>query len=160
MPEWMDWGHLFFDRSPTPELVADIASAGAFVIPTLVTLSTAFGNSAATLAADERVSVRLSKQWLDSLSRSMNVYPQGKLADAYATVRALHAAPQAAHEAVSGEDGDRRRQQHQIVIEAVRRRQHTSRCASAAALQAKAARLRHSQASVAATAKVTAPCRT
>jgi len=83
-------GHLFFDRSPTPELIADIASSGAFVIPTLVTLSTAFGNSAATLAADKRVSVRLSKQWLDSLSRSMNVYPQGKLEDAYATIRALH----------------------------------------------------------------------
>ncbi|MDR3585090.1 MAG: amidohydrolase family protein [Desulfosporosinus sp.] len=82
-------GHLFFDRLPTPELIADIASSGAFIIPTLVTLSTAFGNSAATLAADKRVRTRLSKKWLDSLSRSMNVYPQGKLEDAYATIRAL-----------------------------------------------------------------------
>jgi imidazolonepropionase-like amidohydrolase len=81
--------HLFFDRAPTPKLVADIASSGAFIIPTLVTLSTAFGNSAAWLAADERVSSRLSKKWLDSLSRSANVYPQGKLEDAYATIRAL-----------------------------------------------------------------------
>ena len=55
-------GHLFFDRSPTPKLVADIASSGAFIIPTLVTLSTAFGKSAAWLAADERVSKRLSKR--------------------------------------------------------------------------------------------------
>ncbi|MGB8451505.1 MAG: amidohydrolase family protein [Anaerocolumna sp.] len=83
-------GHLFFDRLPAPELITDIASSGAFMIPTLVTLSTAFGNSAAMLAADERVRVRLSKKWLDSLSRSMNVYPQGKLEDAYATIRALH----------------------------------------------------------------------
>jgi len=83
-------GHLFFDCSPTPELIADIASLGAFIIPTLVTLSTAFGNSAATMAANERVRARLSKKWLDSLSRSMNVYPQGKLEDAYATIRALH----------------------------------------------------------------------
>jgi len=83
-------GHLFFDRPPTPELIADIASSGAFIIPTLVTLSTAFGNSAAALAADERVSVRLSKQWRDALSRSMNVYPKGKLEDAYATIIALH----------------------------------------------------------------------
>lgn len=82
-------GHLFFDRLPTPSLIADIASSGVFIIPTLVTLSTAFGNSAATLAADERVRTRLSKKWLDSLSRSMNVYPQGKLEDAYATIRAL-----------------------------------------------------------------------
>jgi imidazolonepropionase-like amidohydrolase len=84
--------HLFFDRMPTPELIAAIASSGAFVTPTLVTLSTAFGQSAATLAADERVRARLSKRWLDSLSRSMNVYPQGKLEDAYATTRALRTA--------------------------------------------------------------------
>ena len=83
-------GHLFFDHAPTADLVADIASSGAFVIPTLVTLSTAFGNSAATLATDERVRARLSRQWLDSLCRSINVYPQGRLEDAYATVRALH----------------------------------------------------------------------
>jgi len=84
--------HLFFDRQPTPEIVASIASHGSFVTPTLVTLSTAFGNSAAALAADERVRSRLSKKWLDSLSRSMNVYPQGKLKDAFAGVMALHKA--------------------------------------------------------------------
>lgn len=84
--------HLFFDRQPSPGLVADIASSGAFVIPTLVTLSTAFGNSAAALAADKRVSSKLSKKWLVSLSKSMNVYPQGKLEDAYGSVMALHKA--------------------------------------------------------------------
>jgi len=67
-------GHLFLD-SPTRELIDNIATAGVFVVPTLVTLSTAFGNNAATLAADERVRSRLDKRWLDSLSRSMNVYP-------------------------------------------------------------------------------------
>jgi imidazolonepropionase-like amidohydrolase len=84
--------HLFFDRAPSPELVAAIASSGTFVTPTLVTLSTAFGNSAATLAADKRVSSRLGRKWLDSLSRRMNVYPQGRLSDAYASVMALHKA--------------------------------------------------------------------
>ena len=82
--------HLFFDRQTTPELTATIVSSGAFVTPTLVTLSTAFGNSAAGLATDKRVSSRLNKKWLNSLSRSMNVYPQGKLEDAFASVRALH----------------------------------------------------------------------
>jgi imidazolonepropionase-like amidohydrolase len=82
--------HLFFDRQPTPELISAIASSGAFVTPTLVTLSTAFGNSAAELATDKRVSSRLSKKWLNSLSGSMNVYPQGKLEDAFASVKALH----------------------------------------------------------------------
>ncbi len=84
--------HLFFDRPPSPELLARISSAGAFVVPTLVTLSSAFGNSAAALAADERVKARLSKRWLASLGRSVNVYPRGKLEDVYASVRALHAA--------------------------------------------------------------------
>ncbi len=82
--------HLFFDRQITPELTETIASSGAFVTPTLVTLSTAFGNSAAALAADKRVSSKLSRKWLDSLSRSMNVYPQGNLKDAFASVMALH----------------------------------------------------------------------
>lgn len=86
-------GHLFFDcQNSTPELIAEIASSGAFVVPTSVILSTAFGNNAAWLATDERVSARLSKQWLDALSRSANVYPQGKLTDVYATIRALRAA--------------------------------------------------------------------
>lgn len=80
--------HLFLD-SPTPGLVEAIAAAKAFVIPTLVTLSTAFGNSAADLAADPRVSARLSTEWLGSLRRSMNVHPEGRLEDAYATVLAL-----------------------------------------------------------------------
>jgi imidazolonepropionase-like amidohydrolase len=82
-------GHLFFDSQPSDELVADIAASGVFVVPTLTTLSTAFGNDAAWLAEDERVSSKLSEEWLESLSSSMNVYPEGKLEDAYATVMAL-----------------------------------------------------------------------
>jgi imidazolonepropionase-like amidohydrolase len=82
-------GHLFFDGTPDNELVADMASSHVFVIPTLATLSTAFGNSAAALASDERVSSRLDKKWLVSLSRSMNVYPHGNLKAVYATVRML-----------------------------------------------------------------------
>jgi hypothetical protein len=62
-------GHLFLD-SAAQDLVGNIASAGVFVIPTLVTLSSAFGNNAATLAADERVHSRLDRRWLKSLSRS------------------------------------------------------------------------------------------
>ena len=84
--------HLFFDYRPSPEFVAVMAASGAFVVPTLVTISSALGNNAAALAADKRVSSRLSKKWLESLSHSMNVYPQGKLEDVYATIRALHAA--------------------------------------------------------------------
>ena len=84
--------HLFFDRQPSPELIATIASSRSFVTPTLVTLSSAFGNSASALASDQRVRSRLSKKWLESLSRSANVYPQGRLEDAFASVIALHKA--------------------------------------------------------------------
>ena len=84
--------HLFFDRQPNHKFVDATASSGAFVIPTLVTISSAVGNDASALAADKRVSSRLSQKWLDSLSRSMNVYPKGKLEDAYAGVMALHKA--------------------------------------------------------------------
>ena len=84
--------HMFFDRSPSPELVATIASSGIFIIPTLVTISTAMGNNAAALAADPRVSSKLSKEWLDSLGRSANVYPQGNLKEVYASVMNLHKA--------------------------------------------------------------------
>jgi imidazolonepropionase-like amidohydrolase len=84
--------HMFFDSQPTPEFVDVIASSGAFVIPTLVTISSAVGNNASALAADKRVRSRLNHKWLDALSRSMNVYPEGKLEDAYAGVMALHKA--------------------------------------------------------------------
>lgn len=84
--------HIFFDHRPTPEFVATIASSGAFVIPTLVTISSALGNDASALADDKRVKSRLSKKWLTSLCRCMNVYPQGNLQDVMATVMALRTA--------------------------------------------------------------------
>ncbi|MCL2652351.1 MAG: amidohydrolase family protein [Propionibacteriaceae bacterium] len=80
--------HLFLD-APTPGLIDAIAASGAFVVPTLVTMSTAFGHDAAELAADPRVCARLNQAWLGSLKRSMNAYPQGDLETAFTSVRAL-----------------------------------------------------------------------
>lgn len=82
-------GHLFFDGLPDSDLIAAMEASDVFVIANLTTLSTAFGNSAEALAKDGRVSSRLDKKWLDSLSRSMNVYPQGKIEDAYTAVKML-----------------------------------------------------------------------
>jgi imidazolonepropionase-like amidohydrolase len=84
--------HMFFDRSPSPEFVTTIASSGIFIIPTLVTISTAVGNTAAALAADPRVRSKLSKEWLESLQRSANVYPQGNLEEVHKSVLNLHKA--------------------------------------------------------------------
>ena len=50
------------------------------------------GHAGARFAADERVSSKLSTQWLDALRGCMNVYPQGDLDDALGAVPALHAA--------------------------------------------------------------------
>jgi imidazolonepropionase-like amidohydrolase len=69
-----------------------MTASGAFIVPTLVTIFSALGNNAAELAADKRVNSKLSKKWLDSLFRSMNVFPQGKLKDAFDGVMALHKA--------------------------------------------------------------------
>ena len=63
-----------------------------FVIPTLVTISSALGNDASALAGDKRVKSKLSKKWLTSLCRCMNVYPQGNLQEVMATVMALRTA--------------------------------------------------------------------
>ena len=48
------------------------------------------GYSGAELASDERVRSKLSKEWLESLKASMNVYPQGNFDDVLSTVFALH----------------------------------------------------------------------
>ena len=84
--------HLFFDHPTTPEFVTAIATSGAFVIPTLVTISSALGHNASWLAADERVKSRLDQKWLDALSRSGNVYPKGNLKDVFSSIMALHKA--------------------------------------------------------------------
>jgi len=83
--------HLFLD-APTPGLLDAIAASGAFVVPTLVTISTAFGRDASRLADDPRVRARLAPKWLDALRRSMNVYPQGDWDKVCASVRVLRAA--------------------------------------------------------------------
>jgi imidazolonepropionase-like amidohydrolase len=82
--------HMFFDNPQTSELIDEIADSGIFVVPTLVTASTAFGNSGVALASDERVRSRLSKKWLESLSGTMNVYPQGNLDYVFTNVKALY----------------------------------------------------------------------
>ena len=84
--------HLFLDRPHTPELVAAIAHSGAFVTPCLVLNSSIMGHPATDLAADERVSSKLSQAWLNTLRSCFNTFPQGNFDDVLATVAALHKA--------------------------------------------------------------------
>lgn len=84
--------HLFLDRPHTTEIVAAIAEAGAFVTPCLVLNSSIMGHAPTQLAADERVSSKLSQPWLTTLRSCFNTFPQGNFDDVLATVAALHKA--------------------------------------------------------------------
>ena len=82
--------HLFMDGPHTPEIVELIARSGAFVVPCVVLNASMIGLTGHELAADPRVSSRLSAQWLETLRSSFAHYPQGDLADVLASLKALH----------------------------------------------------------------------
>lgn len=85
--------HLFIDRPAyTPELVDQIADAGAFVTPCLVLNSSIIGNTASEMADDPRVKEKLSEEWIDTLKSSFNTYPQGSIEDNFRNVMDLHRA--------------------------------------------------------------------
>ena len=82
--------HLFIDRPHDGAIVEAIAASGAFVTPCLVLNSSIMGRTGTDLAADERVSSKLSKPWHDTLCSSFNTFPQGNFDDVLATTKALH----------------------------------------------------------------------
>lgn len=84
--------HLFMDRPHTPEIVEAIAQSGAFVIACVVLDASMMGITGSALADDPRVAGKLSPEWDATLRSSFNHYPQGRLEDVLATVRALEAA--------------------------------------------------------------------
>ncbi|WP_394162912.1 amidohydrolase family protein [Galactobacter valiniphilus] len=84
--------HLFMDQPHTRDIVASIQRSGAFVTPCVVLNASMMGINAASLAADPRVASRLDDTWLKNLQISLNHYPQGRIEDVLATVKALHEA--------------------------------------------------------------------
>jgi imidazolonepropionase-like amidohydrolase len=84
--------HLFMDRPHTPDIVESIRRSGAFVTPCVVLNASMMGIDASDLAADPRAAGRLDEAWLANLRLSLNHYPQGRLGDVLATVKALHQA--------------------------------------------------------------------
>jgi imidazolonepropionase-like amidohydrolase len=85
--------HLFVDTRHTPQIVARIAGAGIFVIPTLSTLASITGQPAgAALASDHRVRSKVPPAWLDSLADTWHTLPAENFAFALDTVAALRAA--------------------------------------------------------------------
>lgn len=84
--------HVFMDRPHTPEVVAALAAANAFVVPCIVLDASMMGLTGEAFAADPRVSSRLDPAWLAALRSSIARYPAGNLDDVLATVAALHRA--------------------------------------------------------------------
>ena len=82
--------HLFIDRPHDGAIVEAIAASGAFMTPCLVLNSSIMGRTGTDLAADERVSSKLSKPWYDTLCSSFNTFPQGNFDDVLAATKALH----------------------------------------------------------------------
>lgn len=82
--------HLFMDRPHTPDIVRLIAESGAFVVPCIVLNASMMGQSTEAFAADFRVRSRLEPKWLVTLRGAFNKYPQARLDDVLATVKALH----------------------------------------------------------------------
>jgi imidazolonepropionase-like amidohydrolase len=84
--------HLFMDGPATPEMVEAIAQRGCFVVACVVLNASMMGITGAALADDPRVVSRLSPEWDETLRSSFDHYPQGRLDDVLAGVRALDAA--------------------------------------------------------------------
>lgn len=84
--------HVFMDQPHTAEIISLIKGAGMFVIPCVTLNASMMGISGSELADDPRVAARLDADWDRTLRSSYDRYPQGRLHDVYATVRALDAA--------------------------------------------------------------------
>ncbi|MFE6668700.1 amidohydrolase family protein [Streptomyces sp. NPDC057697] len=84
------FAHLFMDQPHTDEIIGLIAASGAFVIPCVVLNASMMGITGSSLAEDPRVGSRLDGPWTNTLTSSYNRYPQGRLDDVLASVKALH----------------------------------------------------------------------
>jgi imidazolonepropionase-like amidohydrolase len=81
--------HIFMDQPHTDEIITLIADSGMFVVPCVVLNASMIGITGAELADDPRVSRHLDAAWDTTLRSSFGHYPQGRLEDVLATVRAL-----------------------------------------------------------------------
>ncbi|MGC5341501.1 amidohydrolase family protein [Streptomyces sp. DT24] len=84
------FAHLFMDRPHTVEIIELIAASNAFVIPCVVLNASMMGITGSSLTEDPRVGSRLNEAWTNTLNSSYDRYPQGKLEDVLASVKALH----------------------------------------------------------------------
>ncbi|MGN0064923.1 MAG: amidohydrolase family protein [Nocardioides sp.] len=84
------FAHLFMDRPHDEAVVEEIRRAGVFVTPCVVLNASMMGITGDVLADDPRVASRLDEAWDTTLRSSFGHYPQGRIEDVLATVKALH----------------------------------------------------------------------
>lgn len=83
--------HIFIDKPYTKEIIDAIVNSGVFVCPTIAVGASTIGDSdGPDFAKDERVSSKLSKEWVDALYKHPGYYPKGKTEYILETVKALH----------------------------------------------------------------------
>ncbi|MEV0184721.1 amidohydrolase family protein [Streptomyces sp. NPDC050625] len=81
--------HLFMDQPHTEEIIGLVKDARMFVVPCVVLNASMMGITGTELADDPRVGSRLDTDWDKTLRSSFGHYPQGKIDDVLATVKAL-----------------------------------------------------------------------
>ncbi|MCL7490364.1 amidohydrolase family protein [Streptomyces sp. MCA2] len=81
--------HLFMDQPHTDEIINLVKTAGVFVVPCVVLNASMMGITGSDLADDPRVATRLDADWDKALRSAFGHYPQGKIEDVLATVKAL-----------------------------------------------------------------------
>lgn len=81
--------HLFMDQPHTDEIIEQVQDAGVFVVPCVVLNASMMGITGRDLADDPRVASRLDADWDKALRSNFGHYPQGKIEDVLATVKAL-----------------------------------------------------------------------
>jgi imidazolonepropionase-like amidohydrolase len=83
--------HIFIDKPYTKQIIGAIVNSGVFVCPTIAAGASVIGDSdAPEFAKDERVSSKLSEEWLNALYTHIGSYPQGKMEYLLKTVKTLH----------------------------------------------------------------------
>ena len=82
--------HIFIDKPYTKEIISAIVNSGVFVCPTIAAGASTIGDSDAfKLAKDQRVSSKLSEEWLNALSKQIATYSQGRTEYVLETVKTL-----------------------------------------------------------------------
>jgi len=85
--------HIFFDRPPTDEIIAQAVDAGIFITPTLSTVGSLASDIDGThLANDDRARALIPASWRENLCRCWHIGSPGSIDHAIEATRRMHEA--------------------------------------------------------------------